>query len=269
MRYKFFFIFLSVLILVGCTQSEKITKDEDNLFTYKEVYKTLTDNGLELSKNKELKVKDFKLYYTDPYIYNIENGESFLIYIFNDIDGRKVALEELSIRREKITELFNDDVRSFTTFVAKNALFVMTFSEDNLYEFEFLDEIDTIVFEKLNEGKEYVYYGSGEYWQGELLFKYYDNWGEDISNNFSRFQDGKLQYKGNVDDIFRSPIEFSIERNLGTGKSIDRDYLTNEEGYLEIGVSRDSHEQPSKDTVYFITINWNNKVETIELYANW
>ncbi|MGD9679443.1 MAG: hypothetical protein AB7V16_13970 [Vulcanibacillus sp.] len=270
MKYKFIFVIcLLPLLIVGCTQNEELTNVDDFLFTYQEVLNTLTNNDMELKEVNNLSIENFKLYYSNPNILTMENNELLLVYIFSDFKGREIAEEELFIRREQILELFDNDILSYKTFEAKNALLVYTISEDTKFESDLINKLDSIVFEKLNEGETIIYTGSSEYWEGEMLVEFYSHWWEDENGNFidydiKKIETGKLHYKGNVEDITTS-IDYVVEDSTGSARASE--FNLSKDGYINLGTSGGSGPSPKKDTIYTVTINWNDKVETFELHA--
>lgn len=271
MKYKFIFIsFLLIFMLIGCNQNEEVPKVDDFLFTYTEVFNTLTDNGLELIEDKNIETEVYKLYYTIPKIFDMENNEALLVYTFNDMNGRRVAEEELFIQKKQFVELFDDNIISLGTCVAKNALLVYTVSEVNKYGSDIYEKLHSIVFKQLNEGVEVLYTGNGENWEGEILVKYYGHWWEDENGNFidydnKRQETGKLHYMGNVDDVVTS-IDYKFEKG-DLGSFGGEEHVLSKNGIINTGTSSGNGRSPINDTIYTVTINWNNKVEILELKA--
>lgn len=269
MKNIFIFTFCILLFtLIGCNQSEELTKEDKFLLTSEDVVNTILDNDLILIKNNKVKNDVYKLHETSPNIFTLENNETLLIYVFNDIEKRKEV--EYDLFGRNMNELFDEKNFSFGTLVAKNVLLLYTVSDNSINEpnsnnIIVLNKLRSIVFEKLNDGKELLYSGSGEYWEGEILVKYYFHMKID-ENGILNIVDscvnesGEIHFIGNVDDV-STPIEFVIEGNsnsLSCSKSsFDKD------GYIDFKMGGSTNVLQSK-VIYTATINWNNQVETFE-----
>lgn len=266
MKFKIFTIILLLIILVGCTQNIETTKRDDFLFTDEEVINILRNNGIILNEDKDMEAELFKLYYITPSKFTLENNEKLLVYTFDDFKGREIAQEELRIRRGDFIELFGNEVEFFRTLEAKNAFIIYSVSKKNTTGWDIYERLESIVFEQLNEGTKVLYTGGGEYWEGEILVKsYYHLWkdekGNYIDTDGRNYETGHLHYKGNIEDVV-TEIDYMIEG--GGGGTGARGYPLDKNGFIKIG-GGGSNSRSTTETIYIVTIKWNDIEEIIEL----
>lgn len=249
---------------LGCGAEEK---PNDNVLTLKTVVKTFKAEGMSLKADKSGLADNQALEGIKPAIYNIgDKKDLLLIYAFESFGEKKEILRKTG-RFEKPF--------SFEEFPfhAKNILIVLK-PEKPIETKEELERVGNklklireIVFRSLNEGKERVYKGESDSWEGTLTLKYYEHWFQDDGTlrRDSYYEDHPvIKYKKAVLEKL-DPI--SLEYRIGNSKRITGGATVNEEGYIEIGGGISNSLVPSEDDEIPFIIKWGDQEEEIILKA--
>ncbi len=260
-------IFIVIVALVAC--GYKIgEKYKDNRLTLKAVVKTFNAEGLALKEDKSKSPDKYVLNGVKPTIYRVaKSDDTLLIYIFESFGDKKEILSKT--HKFKSTFTFGE-----IPYHAKNTLILFIPAKIPETEEEFISfsktakSISDIVFEKLNEGKERVYKGGSESWEGTLTLKYYEH----------RFEEGgvirydsyyektpALQYKkSDIENV--GPLIFEYEAGSNGGSA--EGFTLNNEGYAKLGSSSGTGAILSEDAEVRFTVKWGGKEEHFVLKAH-
>jgi hypothetical protein len=252
-------------IAIGILGYKAGEDSKNDLLTLRTIVRTFNKQGLSLKKDNSVSPDDYDLNKIKPAIFSIgESKDTLLIYTFKSFSEREKILGE--------TNKFDNEF-TFEQFPykAKNALIVYI-----PYEIPKTEEgyasigktrnfISTIVFKNLNDGKERVYKGEGESFEGTFTLKYYVNWFEDengLHHDSYSWQYPKIKYKmSDIDAV--GPITFEYETTHGGGKSTG--LLLNKDGYANAGSGGGNGAMPDEDDDINFTIKWGDKEEHIVL----
>ncbi|MHC1682632.1 MAG: hypothetical protein AB6733_06750 [Clostridiaceae bacterium] len=262
------FITIAIVIIVAIVIGYKIgEKPKNDLLTQKDIKTTLEKHGVSLKEDKSQSPDDFEIGEVKPIVYTVgEEKCTMFVYIFKSF----VEREELV----NIPGKFDKEFMIEAAINAKNALIVYKLPEQYNSEEEVSKIIATkvlisdIVFKYLNEGKEIVYKGEGENWEGTFTLKYYEHWWTDESGK-TNYDSNKYEYqeikyiKSDITNV--GPIEFEHKTSVDSG-NISGVELDND-GYLHCGGGSGNGALPRKESEITYTIKWNGKEETFKLKA--
>lgn len=239
----------------------------NNLLTLKTIVKTFNKQDLYLKENKSKSPEDFRLNEIKPAVFSVgESGDTLLIYIFKSVSERDEVLRK--------TNKFNNEYTfEEVPYKAKNALIVyisaqVPQTEEALAKYvEKRDLISGIVFRNLNDGKEIVYKGESESWEGTFTVKYYENWTEDEKGLYFDSYSWKkpsIKYKGaDIDTV--GPITFEYKAAGGGGSSTG--LMLNKDGCAEAGFSGSTGSSFDESRDVTFTVKWGGKEEHFVLKA--
>lgn len=258
---------LIALITIGVL-GYKIGEDAENgVLTLKTIVKTLEKEGLSIEKDKSKSPDEYDLSGVKPSIYTVEDSkDTLLIYVFDSFREKEKILDE--------TDRFNNNysMEEFS-YNAKNSLIVFIPNETPGNEEEFkalgdkLNLISETTFKYLNNGKERVYKGESENWQGTFTMKYYEQWFKDeVGIQYDSYSTDYpvIKYKGeDLDNVGTIDIEYETANGGGhsTGLNLDKD------GYAKAGSFGGNGSILAEDNDITFIIKWNGKEERIVLKA--
>lgn len=258
-------VIVILTITVGILEHKADENSKNNVLTLNDIVKVFKKQNIYLKEGKLKPTDNFDLKGIKPSIYKIANNkDTILIYIFKSFQEREEILKE--------TNKYNNPY-SFeeVSYYAKNALIVFMASETPKTEEDFISIFKTrelifnTVFKFLNDGKERVYKGESNNWEGTVTLKYYEHWIQDENglhyDSYSA-QYPKLKYK-NTDIGSIGPIVFEYETTHEKGSSTG--LRLNKEGYADIGGGGGSILDEKAEIKY--TIKWKDKEEHIVLKA--
>ena len=271
-RLKVWGIIVSVLILIGFIATGalgyKISEDSrKDLLSIRKIVKTFKAEGLSLKKDRTKSPEDYGLKGVKPAVYSIgENKDMLLIYTFQSYSEKEKILNE--------TDKF-DNPYTFEEFIyhAKNSLIVfkpsvMPEAQENLENIgKTADLISNIVFKDLNDGKERIYKGDSENWEGTYTYRYYEHWYQDeAGSHYQSYQEciPVIRYKKtDIDSV--GPITFEYEAGTGSGRgeglTLDKDAC------VKLGGSSSNGSILREGEDVRFTVKWGDKEETIVLKA--
>lgn len=260
-------VVLIAFITIGIL-SYKIGEDaKKDVLTLKTIVKIFEKEGLSLEIDKSKSPDEYDLGGIKPSIFSIEDSrDTLLIYVFDSFREKEKILDE--------TDKF-DNHYSLEEFPyhAKNSLIVFIPNEIPGNEEEFkaigdkLNLISETTFKYLNNGKERVYKGESENWEGTVTMKYYENWFKDeVGIQYDSYYTNypMIKYKvSDLDDVGSIDFEYKTANGGGqsTGLTIDKD------GYVKAGASGGNGTILSEDNEITFIIKWNGKEERIVLKA--
>ncbi|MDI3536823.1 MAG: hypothetical protein PWP30_1305 [Eubacteriaceae bacterium] len=124
-------------------------------------------------------------------------------------------------------------------------------------------EINSVVFENLNNGQTVTYYGESEHWQGTAVLKYYNNSIEDENGKLHMdtysWESEEVKYLGDVSDITGAiTVEYSHGASKGsrTGERLDQT------GELQLGSTGGNGAIPPAEQPVVFTVKWNDQEES-------
>lgn len=245
--------------ILGYKAGESTKNDTLKLKT---VVNAFNKGGLNLKEdNPDTKDKN-AIFGIKPSVYTIgDSKDKLLIYMFKSFIDRDEVLSKYSDQRlvEKVQ------------FKAKNSYIVyLAFDptkSNNSYE-TFVKTnklIADIVFKDLNQGKEVIFKGESEHWQGTFTLKYYQNW---IQDDKGFHYDGYyqeypvLKYKmQDIDSV--GPVSYEYQTTAGGGSG-ERDTIDSD-GYMRLGsaAGNGAIHDITKDINF--SVKWKDKEEHMVL----
>ncbi|NLI92397.1 MAG: hypothetical protein GX434_09420 [Peptococcaceae bacterium] len=290
---------LIIILLTGATigflNYTADNADKKEMLTIQDVARTLKDAGFTLVADRHENPAGYKMGQALPSIYQVKEFDGTLFfYHFASIGERNSAYSQWEEAGRKnnsdsLSNMFTPKWQFQIAFAAKNTILVIGLPQfpSNEYSQKITPHILNMgkaVFYNLNEGKQVVYQGEGEYWKGKVIFYYYNHfWTDDKGVNrydgWSRKQ-LTLAFKGDPGTIHG---DFSYELQTLSGKAggtssdgfdtrqfAERESVYNYGGtVLSMGgaVGGSGGFFPQEDSVYTYTVKWNNNQETFKLKA--
>lgn len=271
-RLKLWGLATSVLIIVafiatgalGCKIRES---SKDDLLSLTKIIKAFEAENFPLEEDRSKSPADYDLNGVEPAIYGTgENKDLILIYNFKSYSEKEKILDE--------TDKYNNHF-SYEEFPfhAKNSLIVFRPSEmaeteeglENITKTRSI--ISRIVFEELNEGKERVYKGKSENWEGTYTYKYYEHWyeGEDglLYRSYEEYHPVIKYTKSDIENVGPIIFEYKAGTSSGRGEGI----TLNEDGYAKLGGGSSNGSILREGEKVHFNIRWGNKEEHIVLNA--
>ena len=261
---------ISIAVLIGFITigvlSYKIGEDaKKDVLSLKTIVKVFEKEGLSLEEDKSKSPEEYDLNGVKPSIFTVgDSKDTLLIYVFDSFREKEKILET--------TDRFNDpfSMEEFS-YKAKNSLIVFIPDESSKTEEEFkvigekLKVISDATFKYLNNGKEIVYKGESENWEGTFTMKYYEHWFEDEeSTQYDSYNTTYpvIKYKGSdLDKV--GIIDFEYETTAGggtsTGVTLDKD------GFVNAGSAGGNGAMHDKNSDITFIIKWDGKEEQIVL----
>lgn len=258
---------ISASIVIGISDYSLSTDTKSDVLALKTIFKTFKTQGVSLKEDKSKLPDDFSLNGIKPSAYNMSDDTGkLLIYTFKSFAELKKILSET-----------NKFYRTFSfeeiPYKAKNALIVFIPSsipetQESMESFSKTKSlISNIVFKHLNDGKERIYKGESESWEGTFTLKYYDHWFQDetgkrLYDSYSQ-DNSVIKYKlSDIDSV--GEVTFKYETLHGSFESAGR--TLNKEGYINAG-SGSGGPIPGENEEIKFTIKWGDKEEHIVLKA--
>ncbi|KOA19193.1 hypothetical protein CLHOM_22990 [Clostridium homopropionicum DSM 5847] len=258
-------VIVILTITVGILEHKADENFKNNVLTLNDIVKVFKKQNIYLKEGKLKSTDDFDLKGIKPSIYKIaDNKDTILIYIFKSFQEREEVLNETN--RYSNSYSFEE-----VPYNAKNALIVFIPSEIPKTEEDFIsifktrELISNTVFKFLNDGKERVYKGESENWEGTFTLRYYEHWIEDENglhyDSYSA-QYPKLKYKKtDIGSVGLIIFEYDTTHGKGNFNGLG----LNKEGYADIGGGGGSMLEEKAEIKY--TIKWKDKEEHIVLKA--
>lgn len=236
------------------------------LLTQKIIVKTLRAQGLSLKEDKQKSPDDFDLSGVKPAVYSIgERKDTLLIYTFKSFLER----DKILMDTKKYNNPFNLEE---IPYKAKNSLLVFMPSpipkdQEEYFEISRTTKLlSDVVFKYLNDGKEIVYKGTSENWEGTFTLKYYEHWFQDETGklHYDNYSEVHPVIKYKMSDIANvGPITFEYETLHSSGKSTG--LTLHKDGYANAGSSGGNGAIPRENEDIKFTIKWGDKEEHIVL----
>lgn len=266
---------------------------KDNL-SIQDIKRTVEGSGLSLASSSTVDPADYKMGQVEPKVYQVKNFDGMLfIYNFSSVGERNTAYDRW---RESTGQysgnskaaMFSSKENYNLAYAAKNTLTVLSLHPISGEEYGQkislrLKNLGKWFFYNLNGGAQIVYQGEGEAWQGKLIINYYDHLWTDAKGaiNYDSWSHEQpvLEFKGDAGTIqgnFSYDFECSGRRfgvtnsdGFNAKRYSEKDTASNYGGeILGFGaVIHGSSLMPSRDDIYKLTVQWNNKQETFELKA--
>ncbi|GAA0180894.1 hypothetical protein SH2C18_35120 [Clostridium sediminicola] len=258
-------IFVAIVIGVLNYNTDEIPKND--LLTQKTIIKTLKKHGVSLKEDRSKSSNDFELSGVKPAIFSVDNGKgTLLVYTFKSIGERKDIISN-SGKYDNQFSLFEIPLK------AKNAYLVYIVSapeNPTTEEWKSMAEpihlISNTVFKYLNDGKEIIFKGESESWEGTFTLKYYKHWWHNekgmLKIECHSEELPEIQYKmTDITDVGPIIGEYKTTSGGGsiTGATLDKD------GYLNLGHGSSNGAIHNIEKDIFFTIKWNGKEENIIL----
>ncbi|KJR49422.1 hypothetical protein UF75_0262 [Desulfosporosinus sp. I2] len=266
---------------------------EKDILSARDVAKTLEQAGLILDSDSNVNPADYKIGQAEPSIYKVNNLDGVLfIYHFASVGERDTTYHQWEETNRKNnsgnnTNNFSERWQYNIAFGAKNTLLVMSLSQFSSEEYAqkispVITNLGKAIFYDLNGGQQIVFQGEGENWKGKVIINYYNHfWTDDkgvIRYDGWSHKQPVLEFKGDPSGIrgnfsyeFESPFgEFGGTNSDGfdAQQFRERDTSTNYGGViLGFGTVGGDGAIPQKDSVYTLTLKWNDKQETVVLKA--
>lgn len=262
-------VLLIVVTAIGIIGYRAGKNSKTDILSLKTIVKAFNREGLHIEKNASVFPDAYEIEGIQPEIYRIgDTQDQLLIYVFESFAEREDAVRE----SDKYTNPYDFEHISYN---AKNAFIVyMPFklSQRNEKELEAFGEIRNLIseitFEDLNDGKEIVYKGESDSWQGTVTLKYYQHWWQDGegANHYDSYHTitPYIKYKMTpTEDIGPISVEYETVGSAGktTGATLEKD------GHVRVGSGGGNGMMPGEDDTFDFTITWNGKEEKLILKA--
>lgn len=258
-------VVLIAFITIGIL-SYKIGEDaKKDVLTLKTIVKIFEKEGLSLEIDKSKSPDEYDLGVIKPSIFSIEDSkDTLLIYVFDSFREKEKILDT--------TDKFNNhySMEEFS-YNAKNSLIVFIPDEASKTEEGIIDMAEKLTlisdatFKYLNNGKEIVYKGESENWEGTYTIKYYEHWFEDEESTQYDSYSTKypvIKYKGaDLDEV--GTIDFEYKTISGGGKSTGT--TLDKDGFVKAGSSSGNGAMHDKNNDITFIIKWDGKEEEIVL----
>ncbi|CAH2213490.1 hypothetical protein [Tepidibacter aestuarii] len=144
-------------------------------------------------------------------------------------------------------------------------LYIPKSQKDYAY-WDLSQKISNIVFEKLNPTKEISFKGESSTWEAEYKSKYYEYCMMD-ENEMPHMDSynksvGSVMYKGkDIKNIHNIKYEYKNIHGKGSATGVE----LNENGTAYFGCTESNGSSLPEPSIVTLTIEWNDKKETIEL----
>lgn len=261
-------IMVLVVFMSGCNADQEVTSD--GLLTVSKITAAFSESGIMLKKSEQSVPDILTLNGIKPKLFKMTdiNNNDTLVYIFDSYSERKKAIDEYKKKREKFQKPFVKEAVTPHKYEAKNAIIFVAYSiEDMMSTDHHIKNIGDTVFEKLNDGKYMTFKGKGTDWEATIELKYYENEyiHENGSIDYDQFHWKRpiLKYeKSGIENVGEVSYKFTDE----TGSSSSSSGISlNQDGYIHGGHGGSNCTRPDENSVYTMTIRWNDKEETFEL----
>lgn len=255
--------FITIGIL-GYKIGEDAKKD---VLTLNTIVKVFEKEGLKLKADKSKSPDEYDLGGIKPSIFTVEDSkDKLLIYVFDSFREKEKILETT----DRFKDPFN---REEFSYKAKNSLIVFIPDESSKTEEGFkvigekLEVISNATFKYLNNGKEIIYKGESESWEGTFTMKYYEHWFEDEeSTQYDNYSTNYpvIKYKGSdLENV--GPIDLEYKTTFSGGQSIGN--TPDKDGFVKAGSSSGNGAMHDKNSDITFIIKWDGKEESIILKA--
>ena len=258
-------VVLIAFITIGVL-SYKIGEDaKKDVLTLKTIVKVFEKEGLSLEEDKSKAPDEYDLGGIKPSIFTLEDSKDILlIYVFDSFREKEKILETT----DRFKNRYSMEEVSYS---AKNSLIVFIPYEIPKTEEGFknigekLKLISETTFKYLNNGKERIYKGESENWEGTFTLKYYEHWFEDEeSTQYDSYNTTYPMIKYKMSDLDEvGPIDFEYETTFSGGKSTG--LTLDEDGSVKAGSSGGNGAMPPENNDITFIIKWNGKEENIVL----
>jgi len=262
-----------------------------DVLSVKDVTRTVEHAGIILAPNPNVNPADYKIGQVEPSIYYVKDLDGVLfIYHFDSIGERDATYDQWEKANWKnnsgsYPNMFSPKWQYNLAYAAKNTIIVIGLSqypsgEDAEKISPVISSLGKAIFYNLNEGQQIVFQGEGEAWKGKVIINYYNHfWTDDkgvLQYDGWSHQQPVLEFKGDSSSIRGDfSYEFKALLNKFGGTNSDgfnasllgeKETAANYGGAtLGLGGISGSGAMPQKDSVYTVTVKWNNKQETFEL----
>lgn len=266
-----------------------------DILTVNDVVNTVEKGGLALTPDATLKPSDYKIGDTEPRIYKLakEDGNLF-VYQFTSIGARETEFGKWEENNRPKSGETNSDMFSTMwqydqAYAAKNTVIVFTLSQIPNVEYmttklvPMTTNLGKVIFYNLNGGQQIVYQGESEHWQGKIVVNYYNHfWTDDkgaLQDDGWNHVQPVLEFKGDPSTIM-GEFSFEVQSPVGGGfggtnsdgfrpNQFDDKENSGSYGGVRVGMGGISGNGavPLENSVFTITVKWNNKQETFDLKA--
>lgn len=247
------------------------SNSNNELLTLSDVTTVLKQHHLNIEKDKQESPSDYEYQGNKPAIYKLEQTQGKLfIYVFDSFEDRQRIYQD-SGNEKKFHKLFSQSNETSVYHEARNILIVVNAPREALKSnpevSKSFEVVKKVVFEKLNDGKEHVFKGQGEYWESQITVNYYEHWWKDengvIKHESYLTEQPLIKYKG-TDISSVGEIDYEYHTSAG-GSSRGRTEL-DQNGYIKsAGYKGSNGVIPRENDSYTMTVEWNGKKETFTL----
>lgn len=285
------------LTLSGCSvpffnredpvKTPAFTEPADSPFDYtepisvKDVKTALIAAGLQFTETSEFTPDDYIVNDLRPTIYSIKPGQHVLmLYEFGSIALRNEAGWTAGSGNIISNQFPLKDKWLAQAYTAKNVLIINMLNYEKLVTAEGIPQVSADIQKAsvalnqavlaLNEGQTLVFADKSNNWDARLTVKYYQHWYEDSTDTSHIEQvskgDWRVKYLGDEPESIKSiSYEYTTFSGSGSGngdslQKIGQDY------YLRLGSSGNIG-IPGEDSVYTLSIKWNDQQESLDLKA--
>ncbi len=291
LRYVIGLCILIFTVIVGLQGVGGYEKNEHELLRTTNVAEAFYQEGIEISLAQDLSPQDFILEGKLPVIYGFPGSEEKLfIYEYQNVEQRNKALTGIhnkgTLEKTKgFSHMVHKKEYLINTLQAKNVLLIYVIKFDSMLINEIqdrpsldkfmhmfapnLENIKEITFSKLNQGVTMEYRGSGQFWEGKALLKYYQYFWNDEDGKIHyeswNNQDLLIRYAGKTTDTI-GDIMYQYDGPAGGGRGVvpQFDDLADQHNFIAVG-SSGGNGALNINSIYHLTIRWGDKWETIVL----
>lgn len=192
-----------------------------------------------------------------------DSKHQLIIYCYDSINER-ITAQEMPLESDGVTCFFSDPITS-----AKNLMLIIIPGDQEELTVESLAELNNVsnaVLEKLNDTREIIFSGAGEYWESQTVVKYYEYlyYDESAALRYESYftESTSLKYLGEDMELTRELYYEMQSPTGGSSGNLGRDCI--EQGcILMLGSSRGNGAIPRPDHDITVTVRWNDQEETL------
>jgi hypothetical protein len=240
-------------------------KSSKDILSLKTIVNTFERKGLMLKKDNYKPLSTLELGGVKPSTYTLgKSKDKLLIYVFQSFPQRENA-----VNKSGNTDSYSLERISFN---AKNTYVVYMPYQIQKDEAELKnvskvkDLISAIVFKYLNDGKELVFKGESDSWEGTVTLKYYEHWWKD--------EKGVLEYENYN---YETPIikyrltntsalgPIAVELKTIVSSRTSTGLILKADNTLNMGEFGGNGAKPNAKDVYQVKLSYNGKEEKLVL----
>ncbi|WP_429163325.1 hypothetical protein [Desulfitispora alkaliphila] len=260
-------------ITVGCTSENDIVLEDEDLLTVDDIILALEAVDISLKSTGSISVSEEPVA-AQKNCYKInDTKDRLIIFVFPSI-GKRVEYYKNTI--SDMTKIEVADVESVIPIKAKNGLLVYVTDETSLNGrnndfLQRLNQIRKVAFEELNDTKELVFKGKGEYWEASVIVQYYKYRGNGWVEGTVR-QKPTIKYNGSdVSEIDRVEIELNAFQYDQHTEEVEKwssrrgRHIIDEQGYIRPPGSFGNGVIEEESIFYQINLDWNQMEDKFKL----